>query len=101
MVLPLIAGCCSILRDVARSVPGRLVLGGGAGYEEFLVGPPRICRRIELLRSGSRLVEEVGVVATVETRASRGISGGLLRGRGDGILRWRHMAVTTRLIATK
>jgi hypothetical protein len=94
LILALVARGGSVLGDVACPV-GWLV-AGRAAYKELLFGPARVAREERLEPSSG----EVCIVAAVEARPARGIPSGLLR-RADGVLRWRHMAVSARLIAAK
>ena len=95
----LIVGGGRTLWDVACAVLGRAGVCR-ADYEELLVGPARAARVERLGSGGGGLVEKAGIVAVVETLSPGGVPSGLL-GRGDGILRWRHMAVSARVVAPK
>lgn len=98
LVLTLIARRGCTLGKVACPVLGRLGVRDRARYEELLVGPACAARK-EWLGSGRGLIEKCGIVAIVEALSSRRVSGGVLGwSSSDGVLCWRHMAVSARIV---
>jgi hypothetical protein len=75
-------------------------LSDWAAYEQLFVGSA-CAARVKRLGPGSGLVEEAGIVAAVEALAPCGIPDGLLRGSSDGVLRWRHMAISAGIVAAE
>jgi hypothetical protein len=71
-----------------------------AAYEKLFVGSA-CAARVEWLGPGSGLVEEAGIIAVVEAWAPCGIADGLLRRGSDGVLRWRHMAISAGIVAAE
>jgi hypothetical protein len=53
------------------------------------------------LGPGGGLIEKGGIVAIVEALSSRRVSGGVLGWSSDGVLCWRHMAVSARIVTPK
>lgn len=96
--MSLIAGGAG-LRIVACSVGvlRRWNVGARAAYEELIIGPTGGAS-VERGEAGCR---KAGIVAAIETGPPCAVSDGALRGRGDRILRRRHMAVSARVVSAK